>query len=330
MRGGRKMKRYRKTVIDCDPGIDDSFALLLAMKHLDLLGITAVGGNTGLDNTSRNARFLTELAGRTDIPVYAGYDAPLLERSERAEHVHGIRGLGTVEISEPKKKLESEHATDFLIRTFMEERADVNLTALGPLTNVAQAILKKPALKKRIPEIVLMGGSVTGGNANACAEFNIYADPEAAKIVFQSGIPIKMAGLNLCRQNSMTPKDVETIRRIPNSVAQFASEILDFSVRGSSRAELCDACAVAWLIDPDIVPCSLPMHVDIETKGEFTRGMTVCDYRGYMGTDPKEDIGRKRNYALSHKSENVTAAMEFDRERFLKLLFGTFKSYADG
>lgn len=322
------MERCRKTVIDCDPGIDDSFALLLAMKHLEVLGITTVGGNTGLDDTSRNARFLTELAGRTDIPVYAGYDTPLLEKTERAEEVHGIRGLGTVDTGELKKKLENEHAADFLIRTFMKQK-DITLAALGPLTNVAQAILKQPALKKQIPEIICMGGSVTCGNFNPCAEFNIYADPEAAKIVFESGIPIKMVGLNLCRQNSMTPDDVERMRRIPNSVAQFAAEILDFSVQGGRQAELCDACTIAWLIDPEIVTCSLPMHVDIETRGEFTRGMTVCDYRGYISTEPKEDIGRKRYYPYSGKAENVTAAMEFDRERFLKLLFGTFKSYGE-
>lgn len=322
------MEQYKKVVIDCDPGIDDSFALLLAMKHLDILGITAVGGNTGLADTSRNARFLTELGGRTDIPVYGGYDLALLGKSERAEEVHGSRGLGNVEIGEPKKRLEDEHAVDFLTRIFKEQK-EVTLVTLGPLTNVAHALLKEPALKKRIPEIVCMGGSVTCGNSSACGEFNIYADPEAAKIVFESGIPIKMAGLNLCRQNFMTEKDTEAMRSIPNPAAQFAAEMLGFSVRGGRKAELCDACTVAWLIDPKIIPSSLPMHVDIETMGEFTRGMTVCDYRTYISTDPKEDIGRKRYYEVSGKPENVTAAMEFDRKRFLKLLFDTLKSYGD-
>lgn len=322
------MRQFKKVVIDCDPGIDDSFALLLAMKHLNILGITAVGGNTGLVYTARNARFLAELAGRSDIPIYAGYDIPLLAKTKRAEEVHGSGGLGNVKIGEIKKTLEDEHAVDYLIRIFTEQK-EVTLVTLGPLTNVAHALLKEPDLKNRISEIVCMGGSVTCGNYNAYAEFNIYADPEAAKIVFESGIPIKMVGLNLCRQNSMTEQDVQQMREIHNPVAKFAAEILEFSVSGNRQAELCDACTVAWLIDPEIIPCSLPMHVDIETRGDFTRGMTVCDFRNYISTDPKEDIGRKQVFAVSDKPANVTAAMEFERERFLNLLFETFKSYGE-
>ena len=322
------MKKRNKVFIDCDPGIDDCFALLLAMKHLEVVGISTVGGNTGLFNTTRNACYVVELAKRTDIPIYAGYDKPMFTKLETAEEVHGISGLGAVEIREPNKKPEKEHAIDVIIDTFMKQD-DIVLVTLGPLTNVAQAILKEPRLKKRIPQILCMGGSVTAGNYSPCAEFNIYADPEAAKIVFDSGIVIKMAGLNFTRQNSMIPKDVTILKNMNHDIAQFAAQLLSFSVNSDRQSELCDACAISWLIDPNIVPCSLPMHVDIETKGEFTRGMTVCDYREYIGTDPKMDIGRSVFYPVSQGVRNVVAAMEFDQDRFKKLLFDTIKSYGE-
>lgn len=150
------MDTKRKVIIDCDPGIDDMFALILCIRHLDVRGIVAVGGNTGLEYTQRNARFATELTGRPDIPVYAGYDMPMLNQLVRATEVHGSGGIGDIEIREPEKKLEKEHGADFLIRTFMEND-DISLITLGPLTNVAQAILKEPELKKADPGDPLYG-----------------------------------------------------------------------------------------------------------------------------------------------------------------------------
>lgn len=320
------VEQNTKVWIDCDPGIDDSFALLLAMKHLDVLGITTVGGNTGLENTSRNARYVTELAGKGAIPVYQGYDLPMFSMPERAEGVHGSTGLGNFRVPDLNSPLSKEHAADILVDTF-RQRMDVTLVTLGPLTNVAQALLKAPDLKSRIPEILCMGGSVTAGNMNACAEFNIGADPEAAQIVFQSGIPIRMVGLNLCRQNAMTLKDVDRLRKISGPVAEFAADLLEYSVNLRRQSQLCDACAIAWLIDPPVVTCALPMHVEVETKGEFTRGMTVCDYREYVGTVPQEDIGRIISHELETGRKNILAAMEFDEQRFKELLFQTIKSY---
>lgn len=322
------MKRYQKVVIDCDPGIDDCFALLMAMKHLEVVGITTVGGNTGLSNTTKNARYVTELAGRTDIPVYAGYDTPLLNERKRAEEIHGQGGIGTVQTGEPKKQAEQGHAADFIADTFLQNN-DVMLVALGPLTNIAQSVLRDDSLRKRIPKLLIMGGSVTAGNYNATAEFNIYADPEAAKIVFDSGIPIQMVGLNLCRQNYMTKKEVESIRKMKNPVARFASEILDFNITSCARAQLCDACAISWLIDPKVIALSLSMHVEVETAGRFTRGMTVCDYRPFMGTEPKMDIGRERFLDIPTGIENAEVAMEFNRDRFVRLLLNTLDSYGD-
>jgi len=320
------VEQYRKVWIDCDPGIDDSFALLLAMKHLDVLGITTVGGNTGLKYTSRNARYVTELAGKGTIPVYQGYDLPMFSGLERAEAVHGSTGLGNIRVPEQNRPMPGEHAADVLIDTF-RHRSDVTLITLGPLTNVAQALLKAPELKSRIPEILCMGGSVTAGNMNACAEFNIGVDPEAAQIVFQSGIPIRMVGLNLCRQNAMTMADVKRLQTMSGAVAEFAAELLAYSVNLGRQSQLCDACAIAWLIDPSVITCALPMHVQVETKGEFTRGMTVCDYREYLGIVPQEDIGRMSGHRAEDGQKNILAAMDFDAPRFKELLFQTIKSY---
>ena len=320
------MEKKRRVVIDCDPGVDDAVALIMAMKHLEVLGICAVGGNTGLSNTLRNALFITELAERSDIPVYAGYDYPMFSKPERAEYVHGKGGLGNIEVGELAKKSENAHAVDFIIDTFMNNK-DVCLITLGPLTNVAQAVLKEPRLSERIPEILCMGGSVTAGNYSAAAEFNIYADPEAAKIVFESGIKIKLVGLNLCRQNSVTESDVEEIRKIGNKVADFVADTLKFSLGIGIQVEVCDACAVSWYVNDKIITKSLPMHVDVETKGEFTRGMTVCDYRNYICTEPTVDIGRTKLLDYKNEKENCEVAMEFDRELFMRTLIETLRMY---
>lgn len=320
------MSEKKKVVIDCDPGIDDTFALLLCMKHLDVRGIVTVGGNTGLKYTQRNARYAAELAGHADIPVYAGYDMPILNQLVRAEDVHGSGGIGDVVIDEPKKPLEAQHGVDFLIDTFLNHD-DISLIALGPLTNVAQAILKEPRLKERIPEILCMGGSAVAGNATSAAEFNIYVDPEAAKIVFESGIPIQMVGLNLTRQNHMVQEDVDHLRAIGGPVAEYAAELLGYSVREFGSTMVCDACAVSWWIDPAIITKSVKTHVDVETKGEFTRGMTICDWRDFVGFSPEQEIERVRQNERHPLPCNVEVAMEFDRERFCKLLFDTIESY---
>lgn len=321
------MAEKKKVLIDCDPGIDDSFALLLCFKHLDVVGVTAVGGNTALKYTQRNARYLAQITGHMDTPVHAGYPEPMMTTLTRAEDVHGSQGLGSVQIEEPVKQLNEGHAVDFIIDTFMNHD-DVSLITLGPLTNVAQALLKEPKLKERIPEILVMGGSVTSGNFNGCAEFNIYVDPEAAKLVFESGIPIKMVGLNLTRQNLMSYDELERIKKLDTEVGKFASKILEFSLGAGYACNLCDACTVVWYIDPSIIKKSIKMHVDVETKGEFTRGMTVCDYRSYISNRPEIDIEREkvqRDHPGIH--ENVEAAMELDREKFIKLLLETIESY---
>ena len=268
------MADKRKVVIDCDTGVDDALALLLCLKRLDVVGITTVGGNVGLQNTQRNTRYVTEVAGYADVPVFAGYARPLLVPLQDASYVHGSGGLGSIQVPEPKKPLEKQHAVDFLIETFMT-RDDVSLITLGPLTNIAHALLKEPRLAQRIPEILTMGGSTTAGNATPAAEFNIFVDPEAAKLVFESGIPIRMVGLNLTRQQVVTAEMRERVRAIPNPAAQFAALLFGDREGKPGRDSFCDACAVMWMIDPAVITKSAKMHVVVETKGEFTRGMTL-------------------------------------------------------
>lgn len=323
------MADKRKVIIDCDTGVDDALALLLCLKRLDVLGITTVGGNVGLENTQRNTRYVTEIAGRTDVPVYAGYARPLLVPLQDASYVHGAGGLGSIQVPEPKKPLEKQHAVDFLIETFMT-REDVSLITLGPLTNIAQALLKEPRLAKRIPEILTMGGSTCCGNATPVAEFNIFVDPEAAKLVFESGIPIRMVGLNLTRQQVATPQMRDKVKAIGNRASLFAAQLFGDREGKPGRDNFCDACAVMWMIDPQVITKSARMHVTVETRGEFTRGMTVCDTRGFRSDDPLVDITHEYRFEPLPKGEepNVEVALELDAHRFDQVLLETLALYS--
>lgn len=324
------MSEKRKVVIDCDTGIDDALALILCLKRLDVVGITTVGGNVALHNTQRNTRYVVETVGRSDVPVFAGYAKPMLVPLEDASYAHGVNGLGDIEVPEPKKPLEKQHAVDFIIDTFMNHD-DVSLITLGPLTNIAQALLKEPRLAERIPEILTMGGSTTYGNATPAAEFNIYVDAEAAKVVFESGIPIRMVGLNVTRQQTATPEIGAKVKAIQNPAAQLAGRLFGNRVGRPGMDTFCDACAVMWMIDPSVITKSAKMHVDIETKGEFTRGMTLCDTRLYISTDPKTDLTHERtgDYPLlSAGTPNVDVALELDQDRFNEVLLETLEQYS--
>lgn len=315
-----------KVVIDCDTGIDDAVALLLCIQHLDVVGVTTVGGNTGLAHTSRNTRYVVQLTGRS-IPVYAGYDRPMMTPLRTAPEVHGSDGLGSVKVPEPTVPLAAGHAVDYIIDTFMNNR-DITLITLGPLTNIAHALLREPRLAERIPEIICMGGSMTHGNHSPASEFNIWVDPEAAKIVFESGIPIKMVGLNLTRQGIMTAEDETAMRAIGNPVSDFVTELLHFILnQGHYPICLCDACAVVWAIDPAIIAKSAPMHVVVETQGEFTRGMTLCDYRHHIVGTPGQDIDRTAQVTPRGEKPNVEVALELDVAAFKRLLVKTMEQY---
>ena len=280
----------QKIIIDTDPGQDDAVAILLALAspdEIEVLGITAVAGNVPLSLTERNARIVCELAGRPDIAVYAGCDRPLRRKLVTAEHVHGKTGLDGPELPEPKIKLQEKHGVDFIIDTIIQEPENsISLCPLGPLTNIASAILKQPKIVSRIKKIVLMGGAYFEvGNITPAAEFNIFVDPDAAKIVFEAGIDMVVMPLDVTHKALVTDKRNEAFRQLKSPVGLAVAEMTDFFERfdkekyGSSGAPLHDPCVTAYLIDPTIFS-GKNINVEIETKSELTLGMTVADWWG--------------------------------------------------
>ena len=302
-------------IIDCDPGHDDALAILLAAKHLDVLGITTVSGNESIDNVTSNALKIVEFGNLTDIPVIRGAEGPLFRDAVYASHVHGKSGMDGAEIPEPTTKLQEGHAVDFIINTAMST-SDLVLLPMGPLTNIALALRKEPKLRDRIKLMSIMGGSSTSGNYTAAAEFNIYVDAEAADIVFRSEIPILMSGLNLTRQVLAKQEHIDEIREINNSTAQVVADLLTFYLGTSTRhshdgAAMHDPCAVAAMIDPTMIEFE-PMHVVVETTGTHTYGMTLCDVRPG---------------SVKSKPANMEVAVTIDSDRFFKLLIDTLRMY---
>ena len=321
----------RRIILDCDPGHDDAFAIMLAAKHLDVLGITTVGGNQLLEKVTINALKVLEVTGMTHIPVYPGHAGPLVSSLVTAPQFHGESGMDGPHLPYPKIKPQNKHAVDFIVDTVMS-RDDVTLVGTGPLTNIAGAINHEPRIAKRVHEISIMGGSVTFGNWTPAAEFNIFVDPEAASRVFSSGIHIKMCGVNLTRQAFVTMRELKHIQEIRNRVSKFCVDLLKFFIRSSSKSaglngtNLHDPCAVAWLIDPTLIKAA-HMHVAVESKGELTRGMTVCDYRHLRGPEPSIDLHRTPTMDYRGKAPNSEVALELDVERFFRLLYETIRAY---
>ncbi|RLK10855.1 nucleoside hydrolase [Ruegeria conchae] len=278
----------RKIIIDTDPGQDDAVAILLALaspEEIEVLGITAVAGNVPLELTAKNARIVCELAGHTDIPVYAGCDRPLKRPLVTAEHVHGKTGLDGPVLPDPEMPLAEGHAVDFIIETLRaHEPGTVTLCPLGPLTNIATAFQKAPDIIDRVQEIVLMGGAYFEvGNITPAAEFNIYVDPEAADIVFKSGIHIVVIPLDVTHGALVTPHRNDAFRALDSKVGHAVAEMTDFFERfdkekyGSEGAPLHDPCVTAYLIRPNLFS-GRHINVEIETQSELTLGMTVADW----------------------------------------------------
>lgn len=280
----------RKIIIDTDPGQDDAVAILLALaspEDIDVLGITCVAGNVPLDLTSKNARIICELAGRTDMPVYAGCDQPMGRTLVTAEHVHGETGLNGPVLPDPQMLLQDGHAVDFMIDTLRrEDSKSVTLCPLGPLTNIARALQKAPDIADRVQEIVLMGGAYFEvGNITPTAEFNIYVDPEAADIVFRAGIPVTVMPLDVTHKALVTKSRNDAFRKLGTPVGTAVAEMTDFFERydkakyGSAGAPLHDPCVIAFLIEPELFS-GRHINVEIETTSELTLGMTVADWWG--------------------------------------------------
>ena len=281
------MTRPRKIIIDTDPGQDDAVAILLALAspELEVLGITVVAGNVPLPLTAKNARIVCELAGRPDMKVFAGSEAPLSRKLVTAEHVHGKTGLDGIALPDPQMNLATGHAVDFLIETLRSEApGSVTLCPLGPLTNIAIAFRQAPDIVSRISEIVLMGGAYFEvGNITPTAEFNIYVDPEAAEIVFRSGVPLVVMPLDVTHKALTTRARVEAFRALGTHAGAVVASWTDFFERydmakyGSAGAPLHDPCVIAYLLKPDLFD-GRHINVEVETQGALTLGMTVADW----------------------------------------------------
>ncbi|MBL3568821.1 nucleoside hydrolase [Rhodovulum sulfidophilum] len=286
----------RKIIIDTDPGQDDAVAILLALAspdEIEVLGITAVAGNVPLALTQKNARMVCELAGRPDIRVFAGCDRPLAGALVTAEHVHGKTGLDGPALPDPTMPLQDAHAVAFLIETLRAApEGEVSLCPLGPLTNIATALREAPEIAPKIREIVLMGGAYFEvGNITPTAEFNIFVDPEAASIVFASGVPLTVMPLDVTHNALVTKPRNDAFRAVGTAAGEAVAAMTDFFERydrekyGSEGAPLHDPCVTAYLIRPGLFR-GRHINVEIETEGRFTRGMTVADWWGVSGRAP--------------------------------------------
>jgi inosine-uridine nucleoside N-ribohydrolase len=314
-------------IIDCDPGHDDVMAILLGARMLDLRGITTVHGNAALEQTTRNARQTVEFAGLTAIPIAAGMPRPLVRQAQHAPEIHGKSGLDGPTLPSPTVPLADQHAVDFIIEQSHVVEG-LHLIPTGPLTNIAAALLRDPTLRSRILSINLMGGSLTTGNTTPVAEFNIHCDAEAAHVVFTSGIPIKMVGLNATRQVPAPPDRCAQVRAVGNRTAMIAADLLDFFGEQARRVfnlpggVMHDPLAVAALAAPEILTFE-PMHVAIELRGEHTYGMTVCDARHVRA----DNLGAGPVSVRRGAAPNAEVAVVANADRFWELFLDVLATY---
>jgi purine nucleosidase len=298
------------TILDCDPGHDDMVAIMLAAAHpgIDLRAITTVAGNGTLERTTHNARAVCSLAGIRDVPIAAGAPGPLVGTLRTAAHVHGESGLEGAELPDPDVPLATGHAVDLMARLLRDAAEPVTLVPTGPLTNIALLLRTHPDLAERVREIVLMGGSTDVGNVEPLAEFNIHVDPEAADVVFSSGLPVTMCGLNVTHQALATEAVLERLRGLGTPLADTVVRLLGYfrdryrDIWGLPAPPLHDPVAVTRVIDPELVRCE-EAHVAVELHGTHTRGATVCDRFGVRGRTP-----------------NARVAMELDAPEFWDLI----------
>jgi purine nucleosidase len=299
-------------ILDCDPGHDDMVAIMLAAAdpRIELLAITTVAGNGTLERTTYNARAVCSMAGIRDVPIAAGAPGPLVGRLRTAAHVHGESGLEGAALPQPDVPLADEHAVSLMSRLLRESPEPVTLVPTGPLTNVALLLRTWPDLLPRIREVVLMGGSLGAGNVEPLAEFNVFVDPEAADVVFSSGLPVTMCGLNVTHQALATDAVMDRLQALGTPLAETVVGLLGFfrdryrDLWGLEAPPVHDPVAVARVIDPALVRCE-DAHVAVELHGRHTRGATVCDRFGVRGLAP-----------------NAKVALELDAAGFWELVVG--------
>ncbi|MCY3632964.1 MAG: nucleoside hydrolase [bacterium] len=277
----------RPIIIDTDPGQDDAIAMLaaLAAPELKVLGVTAVAGNVPLELTARNARIICELAGRPDVPVFAGCDRPLRRELVTAEHVHGKTGIDGADLPDPATELQLQHAVDWMIETLLAAgEREITICPVGPMTNVATVLETAPETAGRIREIVCMGGGFfEGGNTTPTAEFNVFVDPDAAQIVLHCGAPVTMLPLDVTHKALMTDAWVTQVRALGSRTGMAAAGMLDFYERfdvdkyGTAGGPLHDPNVIAYLLRPDLYR-GRHCNVEVETDSPLTAGMTVVDW----------------------------------------------------
>lgn len=308
----------RPVILDCDPGHDDAISLILALSSnkLDVLAVTTSAGNQTPDKTLNNALRVLTLLGRHDIPVAAGAPKPLARDLIIADNVHGESGLDGPKLPDPAFAPVDQTAIELMAQKVKNSPQPVTLVPTGPLTNIALFLATHPELHHNIDSIVMMGGAAGVGNWTPAAEFNIFVDPEAADMVFKSGIPIVMCGLDVTHQAQIMDEDIERIRAISNPIALCVAELLDFFMIyhrdpkwGFTGAPLHDPCTIAWLLNPSLFT-TVDCWVGIETKGEHTQGMTVVD-----------------RYQLTGKPHNAKVLFTINREGLVDFIVERLNDY---
>jgi inosine-uridine nucleoside N-ribohydrolase len=313
-----------KVIIDTDPGTDDAIALMLAVNspELDIQAITVVPGNVTAAQGLENALKMVSLAGRCDIPVAGGAQHPLFQKLITAEFWHGANGLANVELPPSKCKADPRFGPDLIIQLVRDHPHEITLLPIGPLTNIALAVEKDPGIVPLVKQVILMGGSISGGNVNAAAEANIYNDPEAAQIVFQAGWPIVMDGLEVGNRTLFTQADVDRLKQTHGPMNDFMAQVTQFLVTlsakfGDQGSPMYDPTAIGIAIDRSLVQTT-PMQVEVETRGLYTRGETVANRRNEI----ENNVLHGDRYiieGLTPVKPNVDVCTGVDGQRFKDL-----------
>lgn len=316
-------QKKRSLIIDTDPGTDDSMAILFALNSpdVDVKGITVVPGNVTAQQGLDNALRLVSLAGRCDVPVAHGAQHPLNQKLITAEYWHGKNGLANIELPPSRCREDHRFAADLIIELVHQYPHEITLVPIGPETNIALAVSKDPSIVPLVREVVVMGGSTSGGNVNAVAEANIYGDPEAAQIVFNAGWPLTMVGLDVCNRTVFTREHLAQLARTHGPQNDFVVGVLNFLEKvskenGFEGTDMYDPLAVGVAINPGFV-ATRPMHVDIETRGEFTRGETVANRQNAV----ERNVPHDRHLwiaGIDHVKPNAQVAVDVKAEEFIQ------------
>ena len=306
-----------KVILDVDTGEDDAVAIMLAGKspYIDLKAITVVAGNQVLDKTLKNTLNVCSYLGINNVPIAAGMTRPLLRDQITGGNIHGETGLGGTHFGEPELNADTRHAVDVLIETLLESDGDITLVPVAPLTNIAMAIRKEPKIIPKINKIVMMGGAFGLGNRTPAAEFNIFADPEAAQIVFSCGRPIVMVGLDLTMQALATDAVMKKIGNLNNKASKLFVDMITFykstykEIMGLDSPAVHDPTTIAYLIDPSVIK-TIPMYVEVDTNASSCYGRTLCD-----------------KFGNNNKKPNVEVAVELDFDKFWNTVYDVIKLY---